>query len=70
MCLYRKDKNMTQAEKIVKIIMPDLLKYLKLKKCGLVCQNRVLQRIPLDQREEKEEEFENFEYEKADALKN
>ena len=69
MCLYRKDKNMTQAEKIVKIIMPDLLKYLKLKKCGLVCQNRVLQRIPLDQREEKEEEFENFEYEKADAIK-
>ncbi len=61
---------MTQAEKIVKIIMPDLLKYLKLKKRGLVCQNRVLQRIPLDQREEKEEEFENFEYEKADALKN
>ena len=61
---------MTQAEKIVKIIMPDLLKYLKLKERGLVCQNRVLQRIPLYQRENKEEEFENFEYEKADALKN
>lgn len=70
MCLYRKENYLTQAEKIVKIIMPDLLKYLKLKKRGLVCQNRVLQRIPLDQREEKEEEFENFEYEKADALKN
>ena len=60
---------MTQAEKIVKIIMPDLLKYLKLKKCGLVCQNRVLQRTPLNQREEKEEEFENFEAEKQNALK-
>lgn len=44
---------MTQAEKLVKIIMPDLLRYLKLKERGLVCQNRVLQRIPLDQREKK-----------------
>ena len=60
---------MTQAEKIVKIIMPDLLKYLKLKERGLVCQNRVLQRTPLNQREEKEEEFENFEAEKQNALK-
>ncbi|MBE6455379.1 MAG: hypothetical protein J6P03_05885 [Opitutales bacterium] len=51
---------MTQAEKLVKIIMPDLLRYLKLKERGLVCQNRVLQRIPLDQREKKEEEFEEF----------
>ena len=50
--------------------MPDLLKYLKLKERGLVCKNRVLQRIPLYQREDKEEEFENFEYEKADAIKN
>lgn len=51
---------MTQAEKLVKIIMPDLLRYLKLKDRGLVFQNRVLQRIPLDQREKKEEEFEEF----------
>ena len=51
---------MTQAEKLVKIIMPDLLRYLKLKERGLVCQNLVLQRIPLDQREKKEEEFEEF----------
>lgn len=51
---------MTQAEKLVKIIMPDLLRYLKLKECGLVCQNRVLQRIPLERREEKEEEFEEI----------
>ncbi|MBR1605889.1 MAG: hypothetical protein IJ660_07290 [Alphaproteobacteria bacterium] len=51
---------MTQAEKLVKIIMPDLLRYLKLKERGLVCQNRVLQRIPLEQREKKEEEFEEF----------
>ena len=61
---------MTQAEKIVKIIMPDLLKYLKLKERGLVCQNRVLQRTPLYQREDKEEEFENFEAEKENAVKN
>ena len=51
---------MTQAEKLDKIIMPDLLRYLKLKERGLVCQNRVLQRIPLEQREKKEEEFEEF----------
>lgn len=51
---------MTQAEKLVKIIMPDLLRYLKLKERGLVCQNRVLQRIPLEQREKKKEEFEEF----------
>lgn len=51
---------MSQAEKLVKIIMPDLLRYLKLKERGLVCQNRVLQRIPLEQREKKEEEFEEF----------
>lgn len=51
---------MTQAEKLVKIIMPDLLRYLKLKERGLVCQNRVLQRIPLGQKEKKEEEFEEF----------
>ena len=51
---------MTQAEKLVKIIMPDLLRYLKLKERGLVCQNRVLQRIPLEQREKKEEEFEEI----------
>ena len=51
---------MTQAEKLVKIIMPDLLRYLKLKERGLVCQNRVLQRIPLEQRDKKEEEFEEI----------
>ena len=51
---------MTQAEKLIKIIMPDLLRYLRLKKQGLVCQNRFLQRIPLEQREKKEEEFEEF----------
>ena len=49
---------MAQAEKLVKIIMPDLLRYLKLKERGLVCQNRVLQQIPLERREEKEGEFE------------
>ena len=51
---------MTQAEKLVKIIMPDLLRYLKLKERGLVCQNRVLQQIPLEEKEEKEEEFEEI----------
>ena len=60
---------MTQAEKLVKIIMPDLLRYLKLKEHGLVCQNRVLQRIPLEQREKREEEFEEFS-EEANKISN
>ena len=32
---------MTQAEKIVKIIMPDLLRYLKMKKSGIIAQKRL-----------------------------
>ena len=60
---------MTQAEKLVKIIMPDLLRYLKLKERGLVCQNRVLQRIPIEQREKREEEFEEFS-EEANKISN
>lgn len=59
---------MTQAEKLVKIIMPYFLRYLKLKERGLVCQNRVLQRIPLERREEKEE-FEEFS-EEANKISN
>ena len=51
---------MTQAEKLIKIIINDLLKYLRLKERGLVAENRLKQRIPLNQREEKEEEFENL----------
>ena len=55
---------MTQAEKLIKIIINDLLKYLSLKERGLVAENRLKQRIPLNQREKKEEEFENYEIEK------
>ena len=51
---------MTQAEKLVKIIMADLLTYLKLKEHGLICQNRILQQISLNRREEKTEEFEEI----------
>ena len=32
---------MTQAEKIIKIIMPDLLRYLKMKKSGIIAQKRL-----------------------------
>ena len=38
---YRKEVKMTQAEKIVKIIMPDLIRYLKLKKSGELAQKRL-----------------------------
>ena len=51
---------MTQAEKLIKIIMPDLLTYLRLKKQGLVAQNRLMQQIPLERREEKTDEFEEI----------
>lgn len=37
---------MTQAEKIVKIIMPDLIRYLKLKKSGELAQKRLDSRHP------------------------
>lgn len=56
----QKGEQYDSSRKLVKIIMPDLLRYLKLKERGLVCQNRILQRIPLDQRDKKEEEFEEF----------
>lgn len=45
---------MTQAEKLIKIVIDDLLKYLKLKERGLVAENRLKQKIPLKQREENE----------------
>lgn len=32
---------MTQAEKLVKIIMPDLLRYLKMKESGEIAQKRL-----------------------------
>lgn len=32
---------MTQAEKIIKIIMPDLLRYLRMKKSGIIAQKRL-----------------------------
>ena len=32
---------MTQAEKIIKIIMPDLLRYLNMKKSGIIAQKRL-----------------------------
>ena len=51
---------MTQAEKLIKIIMPDLLTYLRLKKQGLVAKNRLMQQIPLECREEKADEFEEI----------
>ena len=42
---------MTQAEKLIKIIINDLLKYLRLKERGLVAGNRLKQQIPLERRE-------------------
>ena len=43
---------MTQAEKLIKIIINDLLKYLRLKERGLVTENRLKQKIPFEQKED------------------
>lgn len=43
---------MTQAEKLIKIIIDDLLKYLRLKEQGLVAENCLKKQIPFEQREE------------------
>ena len=45
---------MTQAEKLIKIIINDLLKYLRLKERGLVAENRLKRQIPLERRENKD----------------
>ncbi len=42
---------MTQAEKLIKIIINDLLKYLRLKERGLVAENRLKQQITLERRD-------------------
>lgn len=47
---------MTEAERIIKIIISDLLKYLKLKEKGLIAKNRLKQQIPLERREEKDDQ--------------
>lgn len=47
---------MTEAERIIKIIISDLLKYLKLKEKGLIAENRLKQQIQLEQREEKDDQ--------------
>lgn len=42
---------MTQAEKLIKIIINDSLKYLRLKERGLVAENCLKQQITLERRE-------------------
>lgn len=42
-----------QTEKLVHIIMPDLLNYLEMRETGEIYENRLKKNIPLAQREEK-----------------
>lgn len=49
--LLKKESNKTQVEKIVKMIMPDLLKYLKRKYWSLIAENHLKQQISLERRE-------------------
>lgn len=42
-----------QTEKLVHIIMPDLLNYLKMRETGEIYENRLKKNIPLAQREAK-----------------
>ena len=46
---------MTQAEKLIKIIINDLLKYLRLKERGLVAENHLKQQISLRQRKKEDQ---------------
>lgn len=41
-----------QTEKLVHIIMPDLLNYLEMRETGEIYENRLKKNIPLAQREE------------------
>ena len=44
---------MMQAEKLIKVIINDLLKYLRLKEQDFVAENRLTRQIPHGQREKK-----------------
>ena len=41
-----------QTEKLIRIIMPDLLNYLEMRETGEIYENRLKKNIPLAQREE------------------
>lgn len=43
-----------QTEKLVHIIMPDLLNYLEMRETGEIYENRLKKNTPLAQREEKD----------------
>ena len=44
-----------EAEKLIKIILPDLLNYLEMVESGEIIEKRLKKNIPLAQKEEKEE---------------
>lgn len=50
---------MTQAEKIVKIIMPDLLNYLEMVESGEIIEKRLEKNLPSKEEEDKEEDRKN-----------
>ena len=43
-----------QSEKLVKIILPDLLNYLEMVESGKIIEKRLEKNLPLEQKEEKE----------------
>ncbi len=48
---------MTQVEKLIKIIMPDILKYLEMKESGEIIEKRLEKNIPRVSREEQDLAF-------------
>lgn len=47
-----------QTEKLVHIIMPDLLNYLEMVESGEIIEKRIEKNLPREQKEEKDEKFE------------
>ena len=47
-----------QAERLVHIIMPDLLNYLEMVESGEIIEKRIEKNLPREQKEEKDEKFE------------
>ncbi len=47
-----------KTEKLVHIIMPDLLNYLEMVESGEIIEKRIEKNLPREQKEEKDEKFE------------
>lgn len=57
--LFETEVKMSEkTEKLVHIIMPDLLNYLEMVESGEIIEKRIEKNLPREQKEEKDEKFE------------